>query len=206
MSALATAPEFEPSVRLPVRMTTEEFLEWDPGDGRQWQLVDGEPRAMAPAKVTHGVIQGELGSLIRNHLLEHGDRCRLIVTPGVIPRVSAGHNVRIPDLAVSCSPFDDDEATLANPVLVIEILSPSNQSETWSNVWTYTSMPSVVEILILGSLRMRAEILRRLPDGSWPAEPAVVTEGDLVLDSIGLRTPLAEIYRTTRLAAPAASG
>ncbi len=33
------------------RMTVAEFLDWDSGDrtGRRWQLVDGEPQAMAPA-------------------------------------------------------------------------------------------------------------------------------------------------------------
>ena len=30
-------------------MTVAEFLAWDAGDGRLWQLVDGQPQAMAPA-------------------------------------------------------------------------------------------------------------------------------------------------------------
>jgi Uma2 family endonuclease len=35
---------------VPSRMTVEEFLDW-PGDGSatKFELVDGEPRAMAPA-------------------------------------------------------------------------------------------------------------------------------------------------------------
>ena len=53
---------------IPVRMTVAEFLAWDAGDGRLWQLVDGEPQAMAPASRTHGAIQAELCRLIANHL------------------------------------------------------------------------------------------------------------------------------------------
>jgi Uma2 family endonuclease len=50
-------------------MDTAEFLAWDaPGNGR-WQLIDGQPQAMAPASETHNIIQGELGALIRNHLV-----------------------------------------------------------------------------------------------------------------------------------------
>ena len=41
--------------KAPHHMTVDEFIAWV-GDGR-WQLVDGEPRAMAPASATHGIIQ-----------------------------------------------------------------------------------------------------------------------------------------------------
>ena len=85
-------------------------------------------------------------------------------------------------------------------MLMIEILSPSNQSETWSSVWTYTSIPSVSDILVVQTSRVGAEVLRRAADGTWPAEPLDVSAGDLTLDSIGLQIPLAEIYSTTRFA------
>ncbi|SFK59646.1 hypothetical protein [Methylocapsa palsarum] len=48
------------------------------------------------------------------------------------PSRSVGHERRIPDLAVTCSGYDAEESALANPVLLIEILSPSNQAETWA--------------------------------------------------------------------------
>lgn len=189
---------------IPVRMSVGEFLTWTPGDGQSWQLVDGEPRAMTPASRTHGTLQGELGSLIRNHLAAQGGPCILVVTPGVVPHVQASHNMRVPDLAVTCSEYEVEEAGLTDPVLIVEILSPSNQAETWANVWAYTTIPSVREILVLRSTSVGADLLRRRADGTWPQEPAVVTDGDLVLDSIGLRVPLAEVYRTTRLRRPPA--
>ena len=50
--------------RAPARMTLDEFLAWDSGDrsGRTWQLIDGEPVAMAPGSDAHGAIQSELGA------------------------------------------------------------------------------------------------------------------------------------------------
>jgi hypothetical protein len=38
------------------RMTVDEFLEW-PGDssGQKFELIDGEPRATAPAGVAYGI-------------------------------------------------------------------------------------------------------------------------------------------------------
>jgi hypothetical protein len=56
--------------KTPARMNVAEFLAWDPPSAQLWQLVDGEPQAMAPANRTYGAIHSELGSLIRNHLAE----------------------------------------------------------------------------------------------------------------------------------------
>ena len=80
MSALAKLPE---------HMSVHDFLSWIPSDGRMWQLVDGEPQAMAPPNRTHGTLQGELGSIIRNHLRDKDSPCTLVVTPGVVPFVQA---------------------------------------------------------------------------------------------------------------------
>jgi Uma2 family endonuclease len=191
------------AAKIPMSMTVEEFLEWDSGDDYTWQLVDGEPQAMAPTKRTHGALQSELGRQIGNHLERVGGPCSVVTAPGIIPKVLAKHNFRIPDLAVSCTPYESEESALSNPVLIVEILSPSNQAATRSNVWTYATIPSIQEILVLKSIAIGAELLRRLPDGSWPAEPLIVSEGELALDSIGFRVDLAQLYRTTRLARPA---
>jgi Uma2 family endonuclease len=180
-------------------MTTVEFLAWDaPGVGR-WQLVDGEPVAMAPASRTHGALQLELGRLIGNHLIASGSPCTAVTEPGIIPRILASENFRIPELAVTCTPYQTEEYDVANPVLIVEILSPSNRAETWQNVWSYTTIPSLREILILSSTAIRAALLRRDNDGNWPAASTVIEVGDLVLDSIGFTVPMAAIYRTTRL-------
>ena len=151
--------------KIPIRMTVAEFFAWNPPSVQLWQLVDGEPQAMAPASVTHGAIQNELGRLIANHFDERKNPCRVIATPGVIPRVQSETNVLIPDLAVTCSGYDAEESALVDPVLLIEILSPSNQAETWANVWAYTTIPSVQEILVLKTASIGAE----LPAPTWTA-------------------------------------
>jgi len=185
---------------IPIRMNVAEFLAWDPASPQRWQLVDGEPQAIAPANRTHGAIQAELGSLIGNHLAERNSPCSVVALPGVIPRVQAETNFRIPDLAVACSGYETEESALTDPILVIEILSPSNQAETCANVWAYATIPSVREILVLKTASIGAELLRRNPDGSWPNQPLSVVDGEVTLESIGFSMSLAAAYRTTRLA------
>ena len=125
-------------------MTVAEFLEWDSGDrsGALWQLRDGEPEMMAPASDPHGMIQSELGRLIGNHLADSGSPCRVGTAPGVVPRVRSSRNLLVPDLGVTCTP-PAGGPTMQDPVVLIEILSPSNARETRANVWAYTSILSV---------------------------------------------------------------
>ena len=154
---------------------------------RAWQLVDGVPVAMAPATETHAALQGEIGRVIGNHLLDTRNHCRLLSQPGVVPRIGAGRNFRIPDLGVTCAP-PSRGLTVADPVLLIEILSPSNEHETRANIWAY-AIPSVQEILAVHSTRVEAELLRRLPDSAWPDIPVILRGNDTRANaSIGFST------------------
>jgi Uma2 family endonuclease len=149
----------------PSWMTYADFLDW-PGDGtaKRYQLVDGDPCAMAPASATHGLIQAKLARIIDEHLTRIGRRCSVATGPAVVPRIRASANVRVPDLGVTCSPIASGQIELPDPVLLIEVLSPGNEADTRDNVWAYASIPSVQEILIVHSTRVAAELLRRRPD------------------------------------------
>ena len=146
----------------------------------------------------HGAIQNEAGRLIGNHLADSRPACRVITEPGIQPKVRANLNVRVPDLAVTCAEWDPDERLLHKPVVVVEILSPSNKADTWANVWSYVTIPSVLEILVLHTAEVRADLLRREQDGAWPDSPAPLASGDatVTLESIGFTTPLVAFYRT----------
>jgi len=188
----------------PHRMTVAEFLTWDSGDPsvHAWQLIDGEPVAMAPASNNHGTIQWTLGSLLWPHLTAPGSRCYAVMEPGIVPRGRSDRNYRIPDIGITCAPPSDGQ-TLPDPLILIEILSPSNETETWANVWTYLTIPTVMEVLVVNSTRVEAELLRRNADKTWPEVPLRIGPEDaLNLDSIGFTIPLATLCRTTTLATP----
>jgi Uma2 family endonuclease len=114
--------------------------------------------------------------------------------------VRADHNIRVPDLGITCAPWRNDDRLLLAPLVLVEILSPSNKADTWANVWAYVSIPSVREILVLHTAEIRADLLRRQADGLWPDNPLpIVTGGDVVLESIGFAAPLVAFYRTSGL-------
>ena len=95
--------------------------------------------------------------------------------------------------------YETEESALTDPVLVIEIFVSEQPSDTWTNVWTYTTIPSVREILVVRTDVIGCELLRRRPDGTWPSETESIVSGDIVLESVGFRVKLRDIYATTRL-------
>jgi len=182
--------------QLPAPMAVADFLAWNAPDDR-WELIEGVPRAMAPAAMQHGAILGEVGRLLGNHLAETRPSCRLVIEPGVQPRVRADLNVRVPDLGITCRPWEPQERLMLWPLVLVEILLPSNAAETWANVWSYTTIPDVREILVLHTAEIHADLLRRLDDGAWPDNALMLGTGDAVeLRSIAFAAPLAAFYRT----------
>jgi Uma2 family endonuclease len=174
-------------------MTVAEFLDWPtPNGSDRWELVDGVPVAMAPASDRHARIHAETARLIGNHLAERRPDCRALIEPGV---QADEHNLRIPDVVVTCGPIDP-AARLSDPLLIVEILSPSNWRQTRDNVQRYTATDSVMEVLVLHQSLIMAEVMRRSPAGIWD-EHLLFIEGDtLDLTSIGFSAPLAAFYRT----------
>lgn len=185
--------------KVPVRLTVEEFLLWAEGAPGRWELVDGEPREMTPPLKRHSTLHAEVARLLGNHLADQLSPLRVGIDSALIPELFPEVNVRVPDLVVMASGGRNDARIVTDAILVVEILSPSNQAETWSNVWAYTSIGSVREIVVLRADRVEAQLLRRKPDGQWPASTISVTEGSLTLASIDLTLPVAAFYRTTDL-------
>jgi Uma2 family endonuclease len=114
--------------------------------------------------------------------------------------VRADINVRVPDIAVTCTPVPPNQQVWPDPVVLVEILSPGNAADTWENVWSCCTIPSVREISVVHSTRVGAELLRRDPDGHWPERTAEIGARDMLMfESIGFSCPLTEVYSRTHL-------
>jgi Uma2 family endonuclease len=188
--------------RLPPLMDIADFLAW-PGDGTdtRYELVDGVLRAMAPGSDVHNTIVANLCTLLGQALRRSRPGCRVVTAPGVQPRVRANWNFRIPDLGVTCTPAGAGDIMTPDPIVLVEVLSPGNAGETWENVMAYTTLPSVLEILVVHSTRVKAELLTRDAAGAWPADPQVIeADGAVSLATIGLELSLAQAYVGTHLA------
>lgn len=184
-------------------MDVTEFRDWADRQPGKWELVDGWPRAMAPASATHGLIQARAAFLVERHIEDTGSPCRAVTEAAIVPSSFKRHNARAADLVVTCSSPAEDGWEVNEPVFILEILSPSNEQDTRGNVWAYMSIPSVRQILLLHSTSVRGEVFQRRGDGTWPEEAQALSAGDIVrVEPVGFGCPLGSFYARTSLASP----
>jgi Uma2 family endonuclease len=186
----------------PAPMTVDEFLDW-PGDGTGtvYDLVDGELRAHAAPSGTHARIHMRVGMMVQQHLDARHGGCGVLIGAGVRPHFQANWNFRIPDLAVTCARNEKGERAVPDPFILIELLSPSNRAETWDNVRNYITIPSVSEIVLIDTERVRAHVFVRTATGGFPDESVAIQAGGMIkLASIAYDLPLDDAYRDTYLA------
>jgi Uma2 family endonuclease len=171
-------------------MTLAEFLEWDDGTDRRYELLDGMPVMMAPTLEVHGELAVALGAEIRARLKPP---CRVLSEAGIVIPERA-NTYYVADLAVTCAPREPGRRMVIEPVLIVEVLSPStSQVDRWRKVADYRTLPSVREILVLFSDERRVEVQRRTPDG-WRVED-LIGQAEIPLSCCDTQAPLDAVYR-----------
>ncbi|NBC31751.1 MAG: hypothetical protein GVY13_03640 [Alphaproteobacteria bacterium] len=179
-------------------MTVEEFFDWCPDDDRHWELYDGQPMAMAPTSRAHRLIAGNLVAAI-HRALQSRPGCAVEPTGGIIPpnRENSWYE---PDLVVSCAPVDQGQRYTPEPILIVEILSPSTAREDRRvKLPDYRRIPSVQEVLLVDQERPWIEVHRRIGEDSWSVERLDGMAASLRLTSIPLAIDLATVYANAPL-------
>jgi Uma2 family endonuclease len=186
----------EPAIR---RMTLEEFLNWDDGTDTRYELIGGFPVAMAPPAETHRILAVRLVSRIDAALA--GRRpCNAQIEPGVV-RPDRADSYYVPDIAVTCEPNAPGRQAMVDPILIVEILSPSTErSDRRIKLPVYQNIESVREILLLDSDGYHAELYRR-QNNRWGIELVHGADATLVLASVELRISMSELYEGIALLA-----
>ncbi len=175
------------------RMTVAEFLAWDDGTDRRYQLIDGEPVMMAPASDRHGTLVLRLGSLLLA-VLDQGLPFRAQIEAGIAPRAQ-GAMVLQADLVVTDEPAIG-QTVLSRPHLIAEVLSPSTKSfDRTVKLPTYQGIPSVQEILMIWQDRPVVERHARRDGERWHIDKLAGLEATLALISVPLTMRLADLYR-----------
>jgi Uma2 family endonuclease len=187
-----------------LHMTVEEFLAWD-GGGHvgKLELVEGRVRAQMPASDAHATLQANVAGMIRAHLRATKSRCRVGTEAPVVPPMRPKRNARAPDVAVTCTPPSANRV-YENPILIVEIMSPSNEDDTWDTISTLATNLSLNEIAIVQSETVEVQVFTRTADGNWPNEPVVSGPGGTAhLHALDLDLAVAEISERTLLEADA---
>jgi Uma2 family endonuclease len=181
----------DPQVAEPARRlwTLDEFLTFDDGTDRRYELFDGQIVAMAPTSGIHGALVMRLGRRIGNALRSG---CEVIAEAGIVPpgRADSWYEA---DLAVTCAEITGQQF-LTEPILIVEVLSPSTAAtDRDRKLPDYRTIPSLQDILVVSSAEPRIEHFRREGDG-WKIHD-LRGEGTLRLQALDLILDLVELYK-----------
>lgn len=143
------------------RMTIAEFLDFDDGTDTRYELIDGELTAMAPPMRGHGALAARLIRMIGNGL---SPPCEAISQAGIVPD-EASNSFFVADIVVTCSASLASDPVIAEPRLIVEVLSPTTTATDLNRkLPAYRAMPSVQDVLIVASTERRIEHWQRHGD------------------------------------------
>lgn len=174
------------SATAPTRMTADEFIAWamEQPEGQHYELVAGELFAMAPERAAHGRMKGRMYARLAEAIRTADARCEAF-PDGMVVRVDAD-TLYEPGALVRCgSPIDDNATEISDPVILVEVVSPSSRKrDSGSKLEDYFRIPSVRHYLIVKTENQA--IIHHRRDEAGAIATHIVRDGAIQLDPPGL--------------------
>lgn len=170
------------------------YLESERDSDLRHEYVDGQIYAMSGASELHNVVNAELFTAIYSKL---PNECRAFMSD---MKLKIQYNDKIfiyyPDIMVACGANEGDQYLRTNPILLVEVLSPSTRRvDLTEKLVNYCNIPSLLEYVIVHQDNPHVHVHRRR--NGWQAEHYFAND-ELTLESIQLTITVETIYRRVR--------
>ena len=176
-------------------VTPEEYLAAERLSETRSEYLDGGVYPMTGGSINHIRIVANLTAELVIQL--RGRKCDVLPTEMKV-RLQDSRKFFYPDMTVVCGePQFHDERTdiILNPILVIEVLSPSTEAfDRGAKFQAYRTLESLKEYLLVSQGTPLIEQYVRGNDGKWTLTTASGLEGSLALPSIECTLNLGAVY------------
>jgi len=171
----------------------DEYLRLDQGKEAKHEFFQGEVFAMGGETFNHAAIGLNIATMLAASL--RGGPCRpmnsdmRVHTPGGLDTY--------PDVSVFCGEpeLTDQQRTLLNPVVIVEVLSPTTRSYDRGDKFAlYRAIPGLQDYLLVDSEQRLVEHYRRLVGGEWLLHEYRDSDDEVVLGCRGTVLSLAVMY------------
>jgi Uma2 family endonuclease len=163
-------------------MTVDEYLAWSnsQSERQRTELINGQIVAMPAERLSHSRVKGNVYIALLQAVRAAGLPCEVLPDgPGV--RID-DHTVYEPDALVFCGGAPPhDSMLIPNPVILVEVLSPTtSHHDTSAKLIGYFKLPSVAHYLVIDPEA------RTVTHHSRDQMPNLLRSGPLRLDPPGL--------------------
>ena len=177
------------------RITETEYLAFERASETKHEYYRGEVFAMAGASKNHNRIAARTISLLDTQLRKRP--CEVFPSDMRL-KISATGLYTYPHISIVCgeAKFTEDKPdTLLNPILIVELLSPSPEKDDRLDKFRhYRTLLSLREYVLIAQDSYHIEHYVRQPDSSWVLREADDLTTTLELPSIQCRLALADVY------------
>jgi Uma2 family endonuclease len=178
-----------------MKLTIEEYLEFENASEEKHEYYQGEVFAMSGPKVAHNIIAGNIFGELKQKL--KGKSCQPFTSDQRI-YIPSNTLFTYPDISIVCDDIetkDNDEWNILNPTVIIEVLSPSTKSyDRGDKFKLYRDIASLKEYILVDSKSLAVEVFRINENGHWELEEYKSISDILLVKALQVSIPLAEIY------------
>jgi Uma2 family endonuclease len=180
-----------------------EYVRLEEGSEIKHEFVDGSIYAMGGGSPEHAAMAMRIGAILLSQL--RGRRCN-VYSSDLRVRIAAANVNTYPDVTVVCGAAradDFDRLSIINPIVVVEVTSPSSEAYDRGAVLEYyKQIPSLGEIVLVSHREPLIEVWRRdETETGWTAFAAGPAQS-ATLASIDCALAVDEIYLDPTSAAP----
>lgn len=173
--------------------TADEFIAWalEQPEGR-FELDNGTVVATAPERIGHGRAKNRTLRAFETAIAARGLGCEAH-PDGATVRID-DRTVYEPDALVRCGPpLPEDAIEVADPIIVVEVVSPSSRGiDRGAKLAGYFSLPSVRHYLIVDT--DRRVVIHNHRNAEGRIEVRILRDGPLSLDPPGLTIEVRDIF------------
>lgn len=186
------------ALKLDLRMTREQYYDFEEKSDTRHEYLDGEVIAMAGGTDSHSLVTGNAHGELRNALIA---RPRRVYESNMRVKIEETGLETYPDASVVCgnSKFQDlRRQALLNPLLIIEVLSDSTETyDRGKKFWHYRHLPSLQEYVLIAQDEPLVEVFHRQADGQWLLRTFEGLDAMVHFESIDVDVPMRDLYAKT---------
>lgn len=175
-------------------ISAQDYLEGERISPIKHEYIRGQIYAMAGATKAHGIIAGNLFSMLRNKL--RGSGCTTYMAD-IKVRIETADVYYYPDITVTCDRRDSvslAEDFIRYPRLVVEVLSPTTAAfDRGDKFADYRTIETLEEYVLINQERMSVECFRRNSEGLWVLHPYSKGE-EIHLTSVDFQCSIEDLY------------
>jgi Uma2 family endonuclease len=177
---------------LKTRMTVDQYLAWVEEQPGRYELLDGVVFAMSPEGAGHAEKKAAVHAALLAGIRARGLPCH-VLPDGMTVRVD-DVTAYEPDALVYCgAKLLPSEIEVPNPIIVVEVLSPSTRHiDLSAKLADYFRLSSIMHYLIVDPAKPR--IVHHARAAGDTILTRIVSEGHIVLDPPDLVFAMADIY------------